>query len=371
MVSYRDELDGTEESPACYGGWGALSPSSLEDSPTFDWTQGFDDSSSNHEESSNQIWKRNDETQQSQSVIGDESAALKREPTRMTSIQNFDDLDSSSQEILYSHQQRDEQASCSREDIGETDQCLQHDEEIYHELFFQPHRHEFLAPVFFEDGMDFSECEQYYEARGENAKTCSPSPRSVLNWEATAEGQEKSPLWLGHLDEDDQSLDEPLKPSPHSPLNDGSSSHSSQHSFAPMVYPNSCLRSPKRGRLAASKLAPPYESVLFDLSLSDRSTEPETALSEVDASPRVAIRRCSFSGMPAGLDEGPPLTTKKLRSRSWDGDFLLDRRVTFESHVMVVTIPTVLDYPHDMREQLWMSRNERPSRRGVRKCGIL
>jgi hypothetical protein len=66
------------------------------------------------------------------------------------------------------------------------------------------------------------------------------------------------------------------------------------------------------------------------------------------------MRRCSFAGVaPAGSGK-PPLQ----RSSSQQDVRESSPQVSFHQHVHVVTIRSALEYPDEVRSQIWMSRDE-------------
>lgn len=68
---------------------------------------------------------------------------------------------------------------------------------------------------------------------------------------------------------------------------------------------------------------------------------------------RAPVRRCSFTGVPELADCSPPLM------KSDSVRYMPPKpRVAFEEYIQVVTIHSVDDYPYDMREKLWMTRDE-------------
>jgi hypothetical protein len=188
--------------------------------------------------------------------------------------------------------------------------------EEYHEFYLQREGMEFFLPILFEDGMDFVECEYYYASIQQHCT----KKRSIRQQQTTHSSPISSSKWA--------TLNQPK----------------TQGKLA------SCIRrSDNHKRLRSSS------------SCSNEKKKKDPMLIELDR----AVRRYSFSGMPQLAQEIPTLT----RSQSWQ--HLSENRagVGFEQHVRVVTIHQAMDYPEDVRRNMWMSREEMSSnmKRAMRK----
>jgi hypothetical protein len=216
------------------------------------------------------------------------------------------------------------------------------DDEPFHELYLpQTSGLEFIMPILFEDGMDYVECELYYAAhQGSSGAAKAPtnaSPTRVVP------------------------LRRPLKES------------FSSSAAAEAQELQSILRSRgRRGSLEATavrRTSPTTAATTAAPAGPADSTPPLTTTSSTtstttDMKPRkrrhcsypVAVRRCSFSG--TGSLRATLVRPAAPLSRSRSHDELDMIGVSFQEYVQVVTIPTVLDYPDEVRSSIWMSQQE-------------
>jgi hypothetical protein len=223
------------------------------------------------------------------------------------------------------------------DDVGDVDSV---DDEPFHELYLpQTSGMEFIMPILFEDGMDYVECELYYAAHqagsGAAKAPTNASPTTVVP------------------------LRRPLKES-------FSSSAAAEAQELPSI-----LRSRgRRGSLEATAVGRTNSTAATTAAPAGpaNSTPPLTTTSSTSSttnmkpkkrrhcSDPVAVRRCSFSG--TGSLRATLVRPAASMSRSRSHDELEMIGVSFQEFVQVVTIPTVLDYPDEVRSSIWMSQQE-------------
>jgi hypothetical protein len=236
-----------------------------------------------------------------------------------------------------------------------SDEC--HDDDSspqgFHELYLQRQGMEFAMPILFEDGMDYIECELYYAA---HASTSSPTKRlSALH------KQQQRQLLLSSMT---------------SPTNAKSSTTSNNKTPMPSCIrrrrsSSSCTNNNDGSNSSNSSMG---TCTYSESESSNNEDDPFGVLEHNNNNHHHRIprtRRCSFAGMPLlrtamvelvddndDDDSSSPSSSSRpsfLRSQSWDD---LKRGVGFQEHVRVVTIHSAMDYPPEVRKNLWMSRRE-------------
>jgi hypothetical protein len=221
------------------------------------------------------------------------------------------------------------------------------DDEPFHELYLLPQTSgmEFLVPILFEDGMDSVECELYYAAhQGSSGAAKAPtnaSPTSVVplrrplkesfSSSAAAEAQElpsilRSRGRRGSLE-----------------------ATAFRRTFSPAAATTAAPAGP-------ADSTPPLTTARTSTTCTTASTTTRKPKKRRHCSDPVAVRRCSFSGI--GSLRATLFRPVASMSRSRSHDELEMIGVSFQEYVQVVTIPTVLDYPDEVRSSIWMSQQE-------------
>jgi hypothetical protein len=175
----------------------------------------------------------------------------------------------------------------------------------YHEFYLQREGMEFSLPILFEDGMDFEECECYYASIQQQ----SAKQRSIL-----------------------------------------------QQIRSPSSFKRALQQETQPGKLSSCSI----------LRSGDNKRLPSAPSNEKDPKEVYRLmRQYSFSSMPQLSQEMPTLT----RSQSCQDLSDVSHHVRFEQHVQIVTIYEAIDYPEDVRRNLWMSREEMSNnmRRAMRR----
>ena len=83
---------------------------------------------------------------------------------------------------------------------------------------------------------------------------------------------------------------------------------------------------------------------------------PKYSSSTASSRPHRQIRRCSFSGNPARMDESPERWLQRSNSSRAINEH--KPRVAFEEVVQVMTISPAAELPPDVRSGMWLSRQE-------------
>jgi hypothetical protein len=239
-----------------------------------------------------------------------------------------------------------------RSNISPEEDSSSSSQEEFHELYLQRQGMEFAMPILFEDGMDYIECELYYAAH-----SSTPSPTKRLS---ALHKQHQRQLLLSST----------ISPSK------SSSNSSSQKSPSPnnnnkKPQLSSCIR--RRRSFSSTTMSNSSNHSSSSSSSGVNYSESESSTNEDDLfgilehkhnnnncfqhhhTPQT--RRCSFAGTPLLLkvEQDPSPRPSFLRSQSCDD---LKRSVGFQKYVQVVTIHSAMDYPPDVRKNLWMSRRE-------------